>query len=479
LFLKEGWGIKKIPLKIVFAVLLPAVFSSTGSAQKAWRFIVTCDSRGLNNGINQIILSELVAEIKEQGVDFVMFPGDLVTGYTIQDTNIFEAQLRIWVKVMSPVYDADIPVYVCRGNHELGDVWSSYPHPGTNPDPNDNNMLRWLNVFGNDSYPYQKLPENGPANEKFMTYSVTHKNAFIVMLDNYAGKRHDFHHKINQKWLDDQLASNTKPHIFIAGHEQAFRALHADCLDYFPDQRDEFWTSIKNAGGRTYFCGHDHFYDHARVDDGDGNPKNDIHQFIIGTAGAPSYTWSPPYSGNNNIYSPEQWNHAKKYGYVLVEIDKLNVKLNWIERHSNDLNIPGIYEPNEVWSYTVTPKLIVLSPNGGENLSAAAKYTISWKKIEGTKTNYVIIEYSLDNGQTWQKIDGSPNTGWYEWDSLPHINSNACLIRISDLNNTLISDTSDKLFTISKCRSKLKADLNGDCNVNILDFAILADYWLK
>jgi hypothetical protein len=408
-----------------------------------------------------------------------MFSGDLVTGYSVQDPAIFEAQLRLWVEIMKPVYDADIPVYACRGNHELGDVWSNYPYPGTSPDPNDNNMLRWLNVFGNDSHPQQKLPENGPANEKFMTHSVTHKNAFIAILDNYAGTRHDFHHKINQEWLDDQLASNIKPHIFIAGHEQAFRALHSDCLDYFPDRRDAFWAAIKNAGGRTYFCGHDHFYDHARVDDGDGNPNNDIHQFIIGTAGALPYTWSPPYEGNNSSYFVEQWNHAERYGYVLAEINGLNVTLNWIERQSNDLNIPSIYEPNEVWSYTVTPKPIVLSPNGGENLSAAGKYTISWKTTEGTKTNYVIIEYSLDNGQTWQEIGRSPNTGWYEWHSLPHINSNACLIRISDLNNTLISDTSDKVFSISKCRVKLKADLNGDCNVDILDFAILADYWLK
>jgi hypothetical protein len=408
-----------------------------------------------------------------------MFPGDLVTGYTIDDPNLFEDQLRGWVEIMTPVYDAGIPVYVCRGNHELGDVWSNYPNPGTSPDPNDNNMLRWLNVFGNDSYHKQKLPENGPADEKFMTYSVTHKNALIVMLDHYAGIRHDFHHKINQQWLDEQLKTNTKPHIFLTGHEQAFRVRHTDCLDYYPDRRDEFWAAIKNAGGRTYFCGHDHFFDHARVNDGDGNLDNDIHQFIIATAGAPLYTWSPPYTGNNSFYSVEQWYHARAYGYVLVEINDLTSTIIWIKRQSNDLNMPGIYEPNEVWSYSVTPKPIVLWPNGGEILSAAGNYTIKWKLIEGTQTDKVIIEYSLDNGKKWQKIGQSPNTGWYEWHSIPHVNSNTCLIRISDSNNKLISDTSDKVFEISKCRIKFEADLNGDCKVDIRDFAILADYWLK
>ncbi len=479
-FFKEGRGIRKtIPMKFVLAVLFLTAFSPTAISQESWKFIVTCDSRGSINGINPLILREIVTEIKSQGVDFVIFSGDLVSGHRAIDTDEFEAQLRVWVEIMEPVYDAGIAVYVGRGNHELGDVWSHYPYPGTSPDPNDNNMLRWLNVFGNNSYPKQKLPDNGPANEKFMTYSVTHKNAFIVMLDQYAGRRHDFHHKINQQWLNNQLTTNTKPHIFLAGHEQAFRVRHNDCLDYFPAERDAFWTSIKNAGGRTYFCGHDHFYDHAHVDDGDGNPDNDIHQFVVATAGAPPYTWSPPYDGNNSGYTVEQWHHARKYGYVLVKIDELDVTLTWVERHTNNLDAPGIYEPNEAWSYTVTPKPIVLSPNGSENLIATGKYTITWKIIEGTQTDYVIIEYSLDDGQTWQKIAQSPNTGWYDWDTIPLINSNECLIRISDLDNKLVSDTSDKAFTISQCRTKLKADLNGDCYVDFLDFIILADDWLK
>ena len=439
--------------------------------------MLPADSRGNDNGINQVVLSELVTEIKSQGVDFVIFSGDLVSGHRAIGTDEFEAYLRAWVEIMKPVYDADIAIYVCRGNHELGDVRNVYSHPGTSPDPNDNNMLRWLNVFGSDSHPKQKLPDNGPANEKFMTYSVTHKNAFIVMLDEYAGIRHDFHHKVNQEWLDDQLEANTKPHIFLAGHEQAFRTRHSDCLDYFPAQRNAFWAGIKNASGRTYFCGHDHFYDHARVDDGDDNPNNDIHQYVIGTTGAPLYTWSPPYDSND--YTIEQWYHAEKFGYVLVEIDDFDVNLTWIERHSNDLNIPGIYEPNEVWSYTVTPKPIVLSPNGSENLVAADRHTITWKTIEGTQTDYVIIEYSPDNGQSWQEIGRSPNTGWYELDLVPLISSNECLIRISDLDNKLFSDTSNKAFTISQCRIKLKADLNGDCYVDFLDFIILADDWLK
>lgn len=91
----------------------------------------------------------------------------------------------------------------------------------------------------------------------------------------------------------------------------------------------------------------------------------------------------------------------------------------------------------------------------------------------------MIIEYSLDNGQSWQELSQWPNTGWYDWNTIPSKNSNESLIRISDLDNKLVSDTSDETFTISQCRTKLKADLNGDCYVDFLDFIILADDWLK
>jgi hypothetical protein len=457
-----------------------------GTPDKPWKFIVTCDSRGLDNGIQQTILSELVTEIINQHVDFLLFPGDLVSGYDSVGPAGFEAELREWVDIMEPVYNAGIGVYVSRGNHEIMDVWGYSIRPDIDPD--DNNATRWLNVFGNDLYPRQKLPDNGPASEKYMTYAVTHKNAFIVSLDQYAGINHDDVHKVNQKWLDAQLAANTKPHIFIAGHEPAFRALHSDCLDNMPAERDAFWASIRNAGGRTYFTGHDHFYDHARIDDGDGNPDNDVHQYIIATAGAPLYTWSGPYAGDNSHYTVEQLYHAENYGYVLVEVDGLNVTLTWMQRQTKDTSISGIYQPGEVWSYTVTPRPIVTSPNGGENLVTAGpeplwyragSYTIRWKTQQGAELDTVTIEYSTNNGLSFRTIGSVANTGSYTWDSIPAVDSNQCLIRISAPQNAAISDTSDEPFTIFQCNKQLIGDLNNDCYVNFIDLAIMAGNWLE
>jgi len=334
-------------------------------------------------------------------------------------------------------------------------------------------------MFGNDLYPEQKLPDNGPPEEKYMTYSVAHKNALIVLLDGYAGIKHETVNRVNQEWLDAQLKVSTKPHIFIASHEPAFRAYHADCLDNWPAKRDLLWASIKNAGGRVFLCGHDHFYDHARVDDGDDDPNNDIHQYIVATAGARPYSWSLPYSGNNSHYTVEQWHHAEHYGYVLIEIDGLGAKLTWIERDTDDLNAAGSYRPREVWSYTVMPKPIILSPNGGESFVAGGACPIAWKTLEGAAVDYVTIDFSSDGGQSWQQISQAPNTGRYQWDPVPLVNSDQCLVRICDSQDPAISDTSDKTFAIFQCQENLAADLNGDCYVDLLDLAILTGDWLK
>ncbi len=132
--------------------------------------------------------------------------------------------------------------------------------------------------------------------------------------------------------------------------------LHPDCLDDHPARRDAFWRSLKAAGARAYFCGHDHFFDQARIDDGDGDPDNDIHQFVAATAGAPWYAWTPPYDGDNGDFTVTQLYHAERYGYIVVEVNDLDVTMTWMERQSEDLQQPGVYQPAHVWSYRALPE---------------------------------------------------------------------------------------------------------------------------
>ncbi len=336
-------------LVLVLVICLPAAVNA--AAAEPWRFIITCDSRGgFATGVNDPILAEMVRETLHWNADFLVFAGDLVYGAGVPAEE-FETELWNWVRIVRPLYNAGVGVYVCRGNHEVGDMWRAEPNEP--PNPKDNYALRWLNVFGSDKHPELKLPDNGPAGEKYMSYAVAHKNVLVLALDEYAGMGHHAVHSVNQPWVDAQLRANTKPHVFAFGHEPAFRTFHPDCLDAYPDRRDALWRSLASAGARVYTCGHDHYYDHARIDDGDGNPNNDIHQLIVATAGAPSYSWMPPYDGDNGPFYPWQLCHVEqRWGYVVVEIDDLNVTMTWMERQNNISAQSGTYKAKHVWTYT-------------------------------------------------------------------------------------------------------------------------------
>jgi hypothetical protein len=96
--------------------------------------------------------------------------------------------------------------------------------------------------------------------------------------------------------------------------------------------------------------------------------------------------------------------------------------------------------------------LVINEPNGGEVLVPGSTYIVTWSG--GVPFNYLLIEYSTDNGLNWIEVDIVENTGSYEW-FVPAENSNQCLVCISDMSYPSFSDTSDSAFTISD-------DVDGD-----------------
>ena len=87
---------------------------------------------------------------------------------------------------------------------------------------------------------------------------------------------------------------------------------------------------------------------------------------------------------------------------------------------------------------------VIEAPNGGEVLTGGSTYSVTWTS---TGIGIVLIKYSSDNGLSWTPIDTVANTGSYNW-LVPAVNSNRCLVRISDASNPSISDTSDRVFTV-------------------------------
>ena len=188
-----------------------------------------------------------------------------------------------------------------------------------------------------------KLPADGPEGEKNVTFSATEENALIIGLDQYGTHRH----AVNLPWLHERLTRNTLPLIFAIGHEMAFRAGdHEDNLDSEPALRDDFIEALGEAGGRTYFAGHDHFYDHQRITDPERRPGLSIDQFVVGTAGAP-VDQGRDFAGNDGSWAIRHILHVElTYGYILGEVDGTRVSLFFMGRLA-----PGVFEALDTFAY--------------------------------------------------------------------------------------------------------------------------------
>ena len=309
-----------------------ALLTATAHAEK-WRFIVAGDGRADTrthrqddkNGVNVTITTEIRDAVLTEKAKFLMWTGDLVSGYS-KDPEAFKSQLLTWRDIMEPLYAKHIKVLPCRGNHDSSstDAWAM-----------------WDKVFTGK----YALPSNGPANEKNLTFYITQGPVLAIGLDQYQQKGES----VNQAWLDDVLAKHKKPFVFAMGHEPAFMdGAHKDTMDVSPDKRDAFWNSLIAAGGRTFFCGHDHLYDHMVVTKAEGNPGPEMHQFVAGTAGAPFYKQGD-YAGNNTGWKLQRVKHFDNtYGYILVEIDGKTATISFKGRTS-----PGHYEVMDSFTYAV------------------------------------------------------------------------------------------------------------------------------
>jgi len=293
--------------------------------ESPWKFAVISDTQDDNKEknnkscINDTVLRAIAEDIAREKPDFVLVAGDLVNGWFRNSGTGYATQYQNWKDAMEPVYHAGIRVYPIRGNHDSGPERLALPPlpPHLEPPPDAPILLRkaFLNAF-----PESYIPQNGPVEEEGLSYNFTHKNAFIVGLDQFAGGQH----KINQAWLDRTLSENRLPHIFIYGHEPAFETGHPDNLSFYPKERDLFWNSIGKAGVRIYFCGHDHFYNRALIPDQAGNP---IRQIIAGTGGGPQKKWSGVYKESTKVKG--EYHNGERHGYVLVKVDGPEVTVTW------------------------------------------------------------------------------------------------------------------------------------------------------
>lgn len=280
-----------------------------------WRFAVIGETRGDgpntpdNRWVNTPALTAMATAISNDRAELVLVTGDLIYGDPISPSGTNMAvQYAEWINAMAPVYQAGIAVYPIRGAHETA---------------GDSTLgTAFLTAFPD-------TPNNGPTGEIGLTYSFTHRNAFFVALD-----QHHTEHTVNQAWLTDQWALNTRSLVFTFGNEPAVQVNDPNCLAVNREARDVFVNSLTDAGSLFYFCGQDHFYDHASVTAPNGRT---FRQLVVGAGGAPATAWSGVYGvdfGESNI-AVNIRHIGYTNGYCLVTVSNFNVTVEW--KGSSDL----------------------------------------------------------------------------------------------------------------------------------------------
>jgi len=122
------------------------------------------------------------------------------------------------------------------------------------------------------------------------------------------------------------------------------------------------------------------------------------------------------------------------------------------------------YRPQLFQITSPTPTITVTSPNGGESWIAGTSHNVTWTTT-GTVGN-VKLEYSSNNGSSWNTIVSSTaNDGTYTW-SVPNAVSSQCKVRISEASDGSPSDMSDSLFTIVSASQQYT--ISGSVNETII-----------
>ena len=209
----------------------------------------------------------------------------------------------------------------------------------------------------------------------------------------------------------------------------------------------------------------------AKVSDIDG-PASDQSNAVFTIVAYRSITVTSPNGGESwegNTSYPITWTSTGSIVNVMIEYSTNNGSswntiaastansgsYNWTVPDTpfttclvkiSDVSGPASDQCNAVFAIVAYRTITVTLPNGAENLLANTIYPITWTNT-GSIPN-VKIEYSTNNGSSWNTITASTtNIGSYNW-TIPASASTSCLVKVSDAAGPAL-DQSNAVFTIS------------------------------
>jgi len=202
---------------------------------------------------------------------------------------------------------------------------------------------------------------------------------------------------------------------------------------------DFFNTELRNYCGITSFTGLSSLTQLIAMDDSLVNISavgtNDRNHFVLLDVGSEAFPIFDDNAGTNFVagFRIQKENHG---GFIYIagrpyRFDNTAMYQNYNYMTNNWLNYSS---------------LTVQTPNGGEVWMVGETEEITWTDVN---VYDVKIELSVDNGSSWSTIaESTPNNGTYSWIVEAQDSSDQCLMRITNVDDGLVTDMSDDVFTI-------------------------------
>jgi len=306
----------------------------------------------------------------------------------------------------------------CFGNHKV-DVWD---------------------LFGNQCFDYSVNPNIQKVNlfNRHIPNSILNMYKKVIWIGNSYGGDEVF---FNPAMMLNYVSNGGN--LLLATREGA----------------DFFNADLRNYCGITSFSGLSALTQLIALDDSLVNVAavgtNDRNQFAVLDVGSEAVPIFDDNVGTNFVagFRIQKENHG---GFIYIAGRPYRFNNTALYQNNN-------YMINNWLNYS---SLTVQSPNGGEIWVVGETEEITWTDVN---VYDVKIELSADNGSNWSTIaESTPNTGTYSWIVEAQDSSDQCLIRITNVDDGLVYDASDAVFTIDIVTSveKLQEDIPTEFNLS-------------
>jgi MYXO-CTERM domain-containing protein len=289
-------------------------------------------------------------------------------------------------------------------------------------------------------------------------YSFDYANVHFIVLDSYDTPRQPTGAMMT--WMKNDLAATTQDWVIAFWHHPPYtKGSHDSDTESALIQMREYALPILEAGGvDLVLAGHSHIYERSFLvdgayatpttaagkikDNGDGKPDGSgPYKKLVGLNAHDGAVYVVAGHGGAGISGtadhPLMYFSEKIHGSCLMDVQDNRLSM---------INVRKDGQITDRFTITKGEAIVIAAPDGAESLTAGDAFEIRWATV-GNVPN-VKLEYSTNDGGSWQEIAASvPNTGKHMW-TVPTVDTEQGLVRVSSVTKPALNDESNAGFVI-------------------------------